>query len=211
MNRISHDPHRLTTEYVFNRLEALERKNRHLWRLGIFTFFCSVTFLSIGLCEMFGMNIIPRKAVYAQSFRVQDARGVVRAQLSTDADSTLLTLYDKSGFHRIALSVYNNESAVHVYDNRGMRRGVFGLAKQGPSLVFMNPNGVEQSGLMTRKDGATELILRDADQNPVISFGACPTFPEAFHYLAAGIQTWQRLESGQPAFSILERHPAGLN
>ena len=78
-------------------------------------------------------------------------------------------------------------------------------------FAAMNPNGVEQSGLMTRKDGATELILRDADQNPVISFGACPTFPEAFHYLAAGIQTWQRSESGQPAFSILERHPAGLN
>ena len=211
MNPSSVDPSRNISEHYLHRLEALERKNRHLWRLGIFTFFCSVTFLSLGLGEMFGLNILPRKAVYAQSFRVQDARGVVRAQLSTDADSTLLTLYDKSGFHRIALSVYNNESAVHVYDNRGMRRGVFGLAEQGPSLVFMNPDGVEQSGLMTRQDGATELILRDADQNPVVSHSAYPAFPEAFHYLAAGIQNWQRSGSGQPAFSIQDQHPAGLN
>ncbi|MFB3788245.1 MAG: hypothetical protein ACE15F_17945 [bacterium] len=192
MNPVSHDSNPCAIESRLARLESLERKYRHLRRLGLFTFFCSCAVLAIGLCEMSGISILPRKAVYAQSFIVQDARGVIRAQLGADSDKTVLALYDKSGFHRAALTVLGDESAVHVYDGRGIRRGVFGLTQVGPCLVFMNPNGLEQSGLMTREDGATELVLRDIQRRPVESGDTSAKRAEAFRFDAVRIWNWLR-------------------
>lgn len=144
---------------LLERLEALERKNRHLRRMNRATFLMSFLLLSLSFCQYMGIQTIPFKAVYAQSFFVQDSKGQIRAELSNCNDITLFSIYDNNNQPRLAMSLTKDEPGLHVYDYQGIRRAALGIGGQGPSLMFMNSAGMELSGLITRRDGTTDLLL----------------------------------------------------
>lgn len=149
----------MSENLLIERLEALERKNRHLRRMNLTTFLMSFLLLSLAFCQYLGIHTIPFKAVYAQSFFVQDAKGQIRAELSNCNDVTLFSIYDNNNQPRLAMSLTKDEPGLHVYDYQGIRRAALGIGGQGPSLMFMNSAGIELSGLITRRDGTTDLLL----------------------------------------------------
>ena len=65
-------------DMVIERLEALERENRWLWRVGAGTVVAAVVFLAEGTSL-----IHPPKIVEAEGFILKDSSGRVRGQLKT--------------------------------------------------------------------------------------------------------------------------------
>ncbi len=149
----------MSENLLIKRLEALEEKNRHLRRMNLATFLMSFLLFSLAFCQYMGIHTIPFKAVYAQSFFVQDSKGQIRAELSNSNDITLFSIYDNNNQPRLAMSLTQDEPGLHVYDYQGIRRAALGIGGQGPSLMFMNSAGMELSGLITRRDGTTDLLL----------------------------------------------------
>jgi len=144
---------------LLTRLEALEKRHRRVRRLGAISFTISFLLLALALCQYTGIEIIPAKAIYTQSLYLKNAQGRVCAEMSTQGELTLFSIYDPNNQPRVALSLLRDEPAVHLYDKQGIRRAVFGLGDTGPGMMFMTPSGVEISGLATRSDGSTNLFL----------------------------------------------------
>ena len=144
---------------LLERLEIVENRNRYLRKVSMITFVMSFLLFAFTVCQFLGLQTLAPKALYAKSFYVQDAKGNIQAELSHHDNVTMFSIYDQNNKPRLALSLTGNEPGIHVYDFQGIRRAAFGLGNNGPSLMFMTSSGVEISGLVTRKDGTTDLFL----------------------------------------------------
>lgn len=132
---------------LLTRVETLERQNRSLRGARILHFALLAGLIGFLMAEHAGLKLVDGKTIRAESIQLKDEEGVVRAELKYHDDLTLLAMYDKHGTPRLSLSVVSGEPGLHVYDEHGFRRGVFGLNQYGPRLAFMNKNSVLGAGL----------------------------------------------------------------
>lgn len=151
-----------TPQQLQDKLTHLEKSNQKLRRMVYIVFTCTMLLLLAGITERFGMDLIPREVIRAKSIILEDANGIVRAELSATETRTMVSLFNEQGLPSISLASTDNEPGVHVYDEQGIRKAAFGLNQEGASLTFMDNGGLQRSGLITLKDGRTSLIYRDA-------------------------------------------------
>lgn len=151
-----------TPQQLQETISRLEQSNRKLRRMVYVVFTCTMLLLLAGITERFGMDLIPREVIRAKSIILEDANGIVRAELSATESRTMVSLFNDQGLPSIAMASTENEPGVHVYDEQGIRKAAFGLNQDGASLTFMDNGGLQRSGLITLKDGRTSLIYRDA-------------------------------------------------
>ena len=144
---------------LLKRFEALEKRNRNLRRINTVSFAIGFLLLALTVCEFTGINVIPKKSIYTQALYLQDSDGKICAEMTTQNNLTMFSIYDENNQPRVALSLLRDEPGIHLYDYQGVRRAVLGLNDAGPSMMFMTRSGVEISGMMTKSDGTTDLFI----------------------------------------------------
>ncbi len=124
-----------TMQTLERRLDRVERENRRLKQVG-------VVVLAVIAAVMLMGHGAPRKVakvVEAEKFVLRDADGRVRGRLHTKPDGTAgLSLLDKGGTRRIALSVSPKGSGFEVYEKTGPLRALLGLASDGTVGLVLN-------------------------------------------------------------------------
>ncbi|MBI1386836.1 MAG: hypothetical protein GC154_00120 [bacterium] len=145
---------------LLERVETLERQNRRNRAIAAFSFILSVFLAGAAAIGYMGVNLAPGRVITAEKFLLTDSAGVIRAELSSQNDNTILAFYDASGTPKLSLADVSGDTGIHLYDERGMRQAAFGVSQTGPSLVFMTKDGNYQSGLITTSKGRTALFNR---------------------------------------------------
>ena len=137
---------------VIERLEALERENRWLWRVGAGTFVTAVVFL------VEATNLIhPPEILEAQGFILKDSSGRVRGQLRTiKGGSPEFSLLDDAGNEGVRLATsQDNSSSLNLLD-RGQSRIEVTASSDGTARLQMTDDGDENRlALFLRNDGTT--------------------------------------------------------
>ncbi len=128
-------------ETMNERLERLERENRHVKRVGV------AALATITAAMLMGQVAPPRasKVVEADEFVLRDGKGAVRAMLGFKAGAPLLSFYDEEQTLRIGL----------------------GFAATGlPTVAILNKDGNIRSSLALLANDTTALYLYDRNERP---------------------------------------------
>jgi len=144
-----------TTNQELNtmRLTKLEHKCRKLQCSRILNFVLLSTLIGLYVLQYLGMDITTGKTVSAGKFVLKDDRGHIRAELSSQQNTTNFALYDVQGVHRASLALSDGDPGFHLYDESGFRRAVIGISEEGPRIVFMDPSGIRHTGLVLMDNG----------------------------------------------------------
>ncbi len=137
---------------VIERLEALERENRWLWRVGIGTVVAAIVFLAEGTSLLH-----PPKIVEAQGFVLKDSSGRVRGQFKTmQGGVPEFSLLDDEGNKGVKLSTsYDNSSSLDFYDHGRPRIELTASSDGAARFKMTDDDDQNRLALFLRKDGTT--------------------------------------------------------
>ncbi len=138
---------------VCMRLNKLEAQQRKYFYSRILNFVLLTGFIGMFVLQHFGMDLTTGKTVSAETFMLKDQKGHIRAELSSENNTTNFAMYDEQGIHRASLAVSDGDPGFHLYDEVGFRRAVIGISEEGPRIVFMDPSGLRHTGLVLMDDG----------------------------------------------------------
>jgi hypothetical protein len=150
---------------VIERLEALERENRWMWRVGIVTVVAAIIFL----VEATSL-IRPPKIVEAEGFVLKDASGRVRGQLRTTGGGLPeFTLLDEDGYDQVNLhGTYDNNASLDFFDH-GQPRIQLTASSDGSAMLRMSDDGDENRlALFLRRDGTTGQAFENPERGFLI-------------------------------------------
>src|SRR3954447_6755826 len=101
-------------DVVIERLEALERENRWMGRVGIGTVVVAIIFLGEATCL-----IRPPKIIEAEGFVLKDPSGRVRGKLRmTRSGSPEFALLDEAGHDQVSLHLtFDNGATLDFFDH----------------------------------------------------------------------------------------------
>jgi len=137
---------------MIDRLEALERENRWIWRVGIGTVVVAIIFLAEATSLL-----RPPKIIEAQGFVLKDPSGRVRGRLRTITGGfPEFSLIDEDGNDQVKLhATYDNNASLDILD-RGQSRIQLTASSDGSALMRMVDNYDENRlALFLRNDGTT--------------------------------------------------------
>ncbi len=139
-------------DLVIERLEALERQNRLLWRAGVGTVVAAIVFLAEGT-SLLGTS----KIIEAQGFVLKDASGRVRGQFKTiSGGSPEFALLDEEGKDIVKIhEEYINKPSLEILDH-GRTRIQLTASSDGSGLLRMaDDNDENRLSLFLRRDGTS--------------------------------------------------------
>jgi hypothetical protein len=123
---------------VLTRLEALERTNRRLKRVGVA--------LALALGTTFLVAAGKNKTVEADRFVLRDTAGHVRMDLNVSRGQPVLIMLDDHEKPRLVLGLDNQGPAISLADERGRERAVMRVYRDRSVFLFRGKNpraGVE--------------------------------------------------------------------
>ena len=145
---------------VAERLEGVERENRHLKRWG------AVALIGIVAMVLMGQAVPGSRTVEAEQFVLKDASGKIRGTLAIRADGTpRLEFLEEDGKPRIVLAVWPNGSAsLGLSEKERMGGAMLATLPDGSTMLRLyDKNATPRAVLVAVADGSPTLSLFDKD------------------------------------------------
>lgn len=144
----------VNTTALSERVKRLERQNKLIKLTGIAVILGMAFMLLVGAKEK-----VPKEIV-AESFRVVDTQGRIRAVLFVDQEGPALGLLDERGKLRATIAIDQEGPLLGLYDKREKTRAELAILQIGPRLSLSDENGKIRAGLAVIPEGPA-LALSD--------------------------------------------------